>query len=157
MPIGSLTQMGTIRLGKRDEYRIPTIKEFISLADLDDLVYYGWDVYGDNCYDAAIKAGVLEKNLIDSVRYPLQQTEPQPAVFRKEFVKNLDGDNVKPHKNHMDLVDALKEDIRNFKEEHDIDRCVMIWCASTEVFLKPGDVHASLDKFEEGLRNNDVL
>lgn len=155
MPIGSLTQMGTIRLGKRDEYRIPTIKEFISLADLDDLVYYGWDVYGDNCYEAAIKAGVLERDLIDSVRYPLQQTEPQSAVFRKEFVKNLDGDNVKPHKNHMDLVDALKEDIRNFKEEHDIDRCVMIWCASTEAYLTKQDVHKTLSKFEKGLKKND--
>ncbi len=155
LPIGSLTQMGTIRLGKRDEYRIPTIKEFISLADLEDLVYYGWDVYGDNCYDAAIKAGVLERDLIDSVRYPLQQTEPQPAVFRKEFVKNLDGDNVKPHKNHMDLVDALKEDIRNFKEEHDIDRCVMIWCASTEAYLTKQDVHKTLSKFEKGLKKND--
>jgi myo-inositol-1-phosphate synthase len=155
MPIGSLTQMGTIRLGKRDEYRIPTIKEFISLTDLDDLVYYGWDVYRDNCYDAAIKAGVLERQLIDGVRYPLQKAEPQPAVFKKEFVKNLDGDNVKPHKNHMDLVDALKEDIRNFKEEHDIDRCVMIWCASTEAYLTIQDVHKTLSKFEKGLKKND--
>jgi len=155
MPIGSLTQMGTIRLGKRDEHRVPMIKDFISLTDPDDLVFYGWDVYGDNCYDAAIKAGVLERGLIDSVRYPLQQTEPQTAVFRKEFVKNLDGDNVKPQKNHMDLVDALKADIQGFKEEHDIDRCVMIWCASTEAYLTKQDVHMTLSKFEKGLKKND--
>jgi myo-inositol-1-phosphate synthase len=155
MPIGSLTQMGTIRLGKRDEHRVPMIKDFISLTDPDDLVFYGWDVYGDNCYDAAIKAGVLERGLIDSVRYPLQQTEPQAAVFRKEFVKNLDGDNVKPHKNHLDSVAALKEDIQGFKEAHDIDRCVMIWCASTEAYLTKQDVHTTLSKFEKGLKKND--
>ncbi len=131
------------------------IKDFISLTDLDDLVFYGWDVYGDNCYDAAIKAGVLERGLIDSVRYPLQQTEPQTAVFRKEFVKNLDGDNVKPQKNHLDSVAALKEDIQGFKEEHDIDRCVMIWCASTEAYLTIQDVHTTLSKFEKGLKKND--
>jgi len=155
MPIGSLTQMGTIRLGKRDEHRVPMIKDFISLTDLDDLVFYGWDVYGDNCYDAAIKAGVLERGLIDSVRYPLQQTEPQTAVFRKEFVKNLDGDNVKPHKNHLDSVEALKEDIQGFKEKNDIDRCVMIWCASTEAYLTKQDVHTTISKFEKGLKKND--
>ena len=155
MPIGSLTQMGTIRLGKRDEHRVPMIKDFISLTDPDDLVFYGWDVYGDNCYDAAIKAGVLERGLIDSVRYPLQQTEPQTAVFRKEFVKNLDGDNVKPQKNHLDSIAALKEDIQGFKEEHDIDRCVMIWCASTEAYLTKQDVHMTLSKFEKGLKKND--
>jgi myo-inositol-1-phosphate synthase len=131
------------------------IKDFISLTEPDDLVFYGWDVYGDNCYDAAIKAGVLERGLIDSVRYPLQQTEPQTAVFRKEFVKNLDGDNVKPHKNHLDSVEALKEDIQGFKEAHDIDRCVMIWCASTEAYLTKQDVHMTLSKFEKGLKKND--
>ena len=155
LPIGSLTQMGTIRLGKRDEHRVPMIKDFISLTDPEDLVFYGWDVYGDNCYDAAIKAGVLERGLIDSVRYPLQQTEPQTAVFRKEFVKNLDGDNVKPHKNHLDSVAALKEDIQEFKEKNDIDRCVMIWCASTEAYLTKQDVHTTISKFEKGLKKND--
>ena len=116
-PIGSLTQMGTIRLGKRDEHRTPMIKDFISLTEPDDIVFYGWDVYEDNCYDAAIKAGVLERGLIDSVKYPLQQTEPQAAVFRKEFVKNLDGNNIKPHKNHLESVAALKEDIEDLRRK----------------------------------------
>jgi myo-inositol-1-phosphate synthase len=155
MPIGSLTQMGTIRLGKRDEHRIPLIKDFINLADLEDIVFYGWDVYGDNCYDAAVKAGVLERGLIDSVKYPLQQIKPEPAVFRKEFVKNLDGDNIKPRKKHLDLVKALKEDIENFKKEYGVDRCIMIWCASTEAYLTIQDVHTSISKFEKGLEKND--
>jgi myo-inositol-1-phosphate synthase len=155
MPIGSLTQMGTIRLGKRDEHRIPLVKDFIDLADLDDIVFYGWDVYGDSCYDAAVKAGVLEQGLIDSVKYPLQQTKPAPAVFRKEYVKNLDGDNIKPQKKHLDLVKALKEDIEKFKKENGIDRCVMIWCASTEAYLTIQDVHTSISKFEKGLEKND--
>ena len=155
MPIGSLTQMGTIRLGKRDEHRVPMIKDFISLADLEDIVFFGWDVYQDNCYEAAIKAAVLERDLIERVGYPLRQIKPKPAVFRKEFVKNLDGDNIKPQKKYMDLIEALKEDIEGFKKEHDIDRCVMVWCASTETYLKPGDVHSNISKFEKGLKKND--
>ncbi len=155
MPIGSLTQMGTIRLGKRDEYKVPMIKDFIDLADLNELVFFGWDVYKDNCYEAAVKAGVLERDLIEKVRHPLQQIKPRAAVFRKEFVKNLDGDNIKPHKKHIDLIEALKEDIEGFKKEYGIDRCVMVWCASTETYLKPGDVHSSISKFEKGLKKND--
>ncbi len=155
LPIGSLTQMGTIRLGKRDEYRVPLIKDFIPLADLDDVVFFGWDVYEDNCYEAAIKAAVLERDLIEKVGRPLRRIKPKPAVFRKEFVKNLDGDNIKPQKNYLDLIEALKEDIEGFKKEHDIDRCVMVWCASTETYLKPGEVHSSISKFEKGLKKND--
>jgi myo-inositol-1-phosphate synthase len=154
-PFGSLTQMGTIRLGKRDEYRVPMIKDFINLASLRDLMFCGWDVYADNCYDAAIKAGVLERSLIESVKYPLQQLKPLPAVFRKEFVKNLDGTNIKPQKKHLDLVEALKDDIKSFKKINDIDRCIMIWCASTESYLAPQDVHSSIPKFEKGLKKND--
>jgi myo-inositol-1-phosphate synthase len=154
-PFGSLTQMGTIRLGKRDEYRVPMIKDFINLASLRDLMFCGWDVYADNCYDAAIKAGVLERSLIESVKYPLQQLKPLPAVFRKEFVKNLDGTNIKPQKKHLDLVEALKDDIKSFKKINDIDRCIMIWCASTESYLAPQDVHSSIAKFEKGLKKND--
>jgi len=154
-PFGSLTQMGTIRLGKRDEYRAPMIKDFINLASLRDLMFCGWDVYADNCYDAAVRAGVLERSLIESVKYPLQQLKPLPAVFRKEFVKNLDGTNVKPQKKHLDLVGALKDDIQSFKKKNDIDRCIMIWCASTETYLAPRDVHSSIAKFEKGLRKND--
>jgi len=155
MPIGSLTQMGTIRLGKRDEHRVPMIKDFITLPDPDDLVFFGWDVYQDNCYEAAIKAAVLERDLIEKVGRSLRRIKPKPAVFRKEFVKNLDGDNIKPQKKYMDLIEALKEDIEGFKKEHDIDRCVMVWCASTETYLKPGEVHSSISKFEKGLKKND--
>jgi myo-inositol-1-phosphate synthase len=147
--------MGTIRLGKRDEHRVPMIKDFINLASLRDLMFCGWDVYADNCYDAAIKAGVLERSLIESVKYPLQQLKPLPAVFRKEFVKNLDGTNIKPQKKHLDLVEALKDDIKSFKKINDIDRCIMIWCASTESYLAPHDVHSSIAKFERGLKKND--
>jgi myo-inositol-1-phosphate synthase len=156
-PFGSLTQMGTIRLGKRDEYRVPMIKDFINLASIRDLMFCGWDVYEDNCYDAAIKAGVLERSLIESVKYPLQQLKPLPAVFRKEFVKNLDGTNIKRQKKHLDLVEALKDDISNFKKKNDIDRCIMIWCASTESYLAPQDVHSSIAKFEKGLKQNDPM
>jgi myo-inositol-1-phosphate synthase len=155
LPIGSLTQMGTIRLGKRDEYRVPMIKDFITLSDPDDLVFFGWDVYQENCYEAAIKAAVLERDLIEKVGRSLRGIKPKPAVFRKEFVKNLDGDNIKPQKNYLDLIEALKEDIEGFKKDHDIDRCVMLWCASTETYLKPGDVHSSISKFEKGLKKND--
>jgi myo-inositol-1-phosphate synthase len=155
MPIGSLTQMGTIRLGKRDEYRVPMIKDFITLSDPDDLVFFGWDVYEDNCYEAAINAAVLERDLIEKVGSSLRRIKPKPAVFRKEFVKNLDGDNIKPQKKYMDLIEALKEDIEGFKKENDIDRCVMVWCASTETYLKAGEVHSSISKFEKGLKKND--
>jgi myo-inositol-1-phosphate synthase len=154
-PFGSLTQMGTIRLGKRDEHRVPMIKDFINLASLRDLMFCGWDVYEDNCYDGAIKAGVLERSLIESVKYPLQQLKPLPAVFRKEFVKNLDGTNIKKQKKHLELVEALKDDIQGFKKKNDIDRCIMIWCASTESYLAPQEVHSSIAKFEKGLKKND--
>jgi myo-inositol-1-phosphate synthase len=155
MPIGSLSQMGTIRLGKRDEFRVPMIKDFIDLASYNNLIFFGWDVYGDNCYEAALKAAVLERELVEKVKHPLQQIEPTPAVFRKEFVKNLDGDNIKPHQKYLDLIEVLKEDIESFKKAHDIDRCVMIWCASTEAYLKPEEVHSSISKFEKGLKKND--
>ena len=154
-PFGSLTQMGTIRLGKRDEHRVPMIKDFINLASLRDLMFCGWDVYEDNCYDGAIKAGVLERSLIESVKYPLQQLKPLPAVFRKEFVKNLDGTNIKKQKKHLELVEALKDDIKSFKKINDIDRCIMIWCASTETYLAPQNVHSSIAAFEKGLKKND--
>lgn len=155
LPIGSLTQMGTIRLGKRDEDRVPLIKDFITLSDPNDLVFFGWDVFEDNCYEAAIKAAVLEKDLIERVGRSLRRIKPKPAVFRREFVKNLDGDNIKPQNNYLELIEALKEDIEGFKKEHDIDRCVMVWCASTETYLKSGDVHSSISKFEKGLKKND--
>jgi myo-inositol-1-phosphate synthase len=156
LPIGSLTQMGTIRLGKRFEYRIPRIKNFVPLAPLDDLIFSGWDPFPDNCYEAALKARVLKQADLDPVRPFLEALEPWPAVFKQTFVKNLvGGSNLKPQTSHLELVEALRADIESFKRQHGVSRCIMIWCASTEAYLKPGPVHASLGSFEKGLKNND--
>jgi myo-inositol-1-phosphate synthase len=155
LPIGSLTQMGTIRLGKRFEYRIPLIKELVPLAHLDDLVFGGWDVFPDNCRLAASQCKVLNREHLEAVGSFLEGLEPWPAVFDQTFVKNLDGPNVKPQAPHLELVEAIKADIEAFKHQHRVSRCVMIWCGSTEAYLKPGEVHASLSNFEEGLENND--
>ena len=155
LPVGSLTQMGTIRLGKRFEYRIPQIKEFVPLTHLDDLVFGGWDVLGDDCYQAAVQAGVLERQHLEEVHSFLEGLKPWPAVFNQTFVKNLDGPNVKPQASYAELVEAIKADIEAFMGEHTISRCVMIWCGSTEAYLKPGEVHSSLRNFEAGLKNND--
>jgi myo-inositol-1-phosphate synthase len=153
-PIGSLTQMGTVRLGKRFEYRIPLIKEFVPLASIADLVFGGWDVYSEDCYQAARQAEVLNPDHIEPIRPFLEGLKPWPAVFNKAFVRNLDGSNTKTQTSHLDLIEALKEDIERFRKENQVSRCVMIWCASTEVYQEPGDVHASLDSFESGLRDN---
>jgi myo-inositol-1-phosphate synthase len=156
LPIGSLTQMGTIRLGKRFEYRIPHIEDFVPLARLDDLIVGGWDIFPDNCYEAALKAGVLKQEDLEPVRSFLENLEPWPAVFNQTFVKNLvGGSHVKPQASHLELVEAIKADIESFKREHMVSRCIMIWCGSTEAYLKPGAVHASLSSFEKGLKNND--
>ena len=155
LPVGSLTQMGTVRLGKRFEYRIPLIKDFVPLAGLNDLVFAGWDVMGENCYQAAIQAGVLEREHLEKAHSLLDGIKPWSAVFNQEFVRNLDGPNVKPAASHLELVEAIKEDINTFMGEHMISRCVMIWCGSTEAYLKPSEVHDSLSHFEAGLKNND--
>ncbi|HEX5483142.1 MAG TPA: inositol-3-phosphate synthase [Terriglobia bacterium] len=153
-PIGSLTQMGTIRLGKRPDKKAPLIKDFIPLAHLEDLVFAGWDVFPDSSYEAARKAGVLEKPLLDSVKDFLEGVRPMPAVFDQKFVKNLHGRNVKKAKTKMDLAEQVMEDIRKFKNASGASRLVMIWCGSTEAFMKPSDVHQSLSAFEKGLRAN---
>lgn len=155
LPIGSLTQMGTVRLGKRDEYRIPLIKDFVPLAQLDDLVFCGWDVFPENCFEAGMGCSVLERDHLKGVKAFMEGLEPMSAVFNQVFVKNLHGSHVKPQASHVELVDALKADIDTFKREQGVSRCVMIWCGSTEVYLKPKEVHASLSNFEEGLKNND--
>ncbi len=155
LPFGSLTQMGTIRLGKRFEYRIPQIRDFVPLASLGDLVFGGWDVFPDNSFEAALQAKVLRSEHVEPVRSFLEGLQPWPAVFKREFVKNLNGPNVKNQISHLDLIEALKSDIDTFKKKSKVSRCVMIWCASTEVYLKPGEVHSSLARFEEGLRGND--
>lgn len=155
LPIGSLTQMGTIRLGKRTENRTPKIKEFVPLAKLEDLVFAAWDIFPDSAYEAAIKAGVLERQLIESLREQLESLKPMPAVFSQDYVKKLKGDNLKTGKTKMELAEALMEDIANFKQRHGCERLVMIWAASTEVFLEPSDVHQSIEAFERGLYDND--
>ena len=156
LPIGSLTQMGTIRLGKRTEARNPHIKEFVPLADLDKLVFGGWDVYEDNVYEAALEAKVLERGLVEALKPELERIKPMKAVFDKSYVRNLDGTNVKTGATKMELAEQLMEDIRRFKAENNCDRLVMVWCASTEAYTEPSSVHETLETFEEGLRLNDA-
>jgi myo-inositol-1-phosphate synthase len=154
-PIGALTQMGTVRLGKRTDGRSPGIDELVPLAPLDTLVFGGWDIFEDDCYDAARTAGVLERSLLDQVKPELEAIKPWPAVFDRRYVKRLDGPNVKGSKNKRDLAEALIDDIRRFKESQKLDRLVLIWCGSTEVFLRETDVHRSIAAFEKGLASND--
>jgi myo-inositol-1-phosphate synthase len=154
-PIGSLTQMGTVRLGKRTDGRSPLIKDFVPLADLDDLVFGGWDIFEDDCYEAAKTAGVLERPLLDEIKDELSAIKPMSAVFDRHYVKRLDGPNVKKGKNKRDLAEQLIQDIRDFKSRNGLDRVVMVWCGSTEIFLEEGPVHQSLAAFEKGLENSD--
>jgi myo-inositol-1-phosphate synthase len=154
-PIGSLTQMGTVRLGKRTEGRSPFIKDFVPLASLDDVVFGGWDIFEDNSYEAAKTAGVLEPELLDQVRPELEQIRPMSAVFDRRYVKRLDGPNVKKGANKREMADLLRDDMRRFKKDHGLDRLVMIWCGSTEVYLTETPVHASVAAFEKGLEAND--
>ena len=154
-PIGSMTQMGTIRLGKRTENRSPIIKDFVPLFDFDNLVFGGWDINEENLYEIALRNGVLEKTLIDSVRKPLEDYTVMKGVFDKKYVKKLDGDGVINGKNKMDLAKQIMDDIYSFNSENNVTDNVMIWCGSTEIFLEPSDVHSSLKKFEEGLKKND--
>ncbi|RJQ57347.1 MAG: inositol-3-phosphate synthase [Desulfobacteraceae bacterium] len=154
-PIGSLTQMGTIRLGKRFEHRVPRIKDFIPLASLDDLVFGGWDIFPESCYEAALQAGVLKPEDLRMAAPFLQSLKPWSAAFNPFFVKKLSGPNVKKETTHSGLVASIKSDIDRFMEESGASRCVMIWCGSTEAYLKAGKVHASLENFEAGLEKND--
>jgi myo-inositol-1-phosphate synthase len=155
LPIGSLTQMGTIRLGKRSEARAPKINEFVPLAGLDDIVFGGWDIFEEDCYAAARTAGVLEADQLEKVRGELEAIKPMPAVFDQRYVKRLDGPNVKKGKNMRDLADQLVADIRAFKAKHGCDRLVMIWTGSTEVFMTQTPAHASVASFERALEEND--
>jgi len=154
-PIGSLTQLGTIRLGKRTEARCPKIRDFLPLADLNDLVFTGWDIFTDDMYAAASKAGVLERELIDRIQPFLESIKPLPAVFNRNYVRKLDGPNVKEGKNRMHLAEQLRADIREFKRSSGARRFVMIWCGSTEIFLQPREVHQSLKAFVSALESND--
>jgi myo-inositol-1-phosphate synthase len=155
-PIGSLTQMGTIRLGKRTDGRSPMIKDFVPLAGLNDLVFGGWDIFTDSAYEAAANAKVLEKELLLQLKPFMDNIKPMPAVFDQNYVKLLDGPNVKKGKNKLDLAGQLREDIRRFKTENGCERLVMIWCASTETFQTASEVHASVEAFEKGLEASDA-
>ncbi len=155
-PVGSLTQMGTIRLGKRTEHRSPMIKDFVPLATLDGLVFGGWDIFSDNLYQAATIAGVLQQETLDSIRNELENITPMPAVFDKTFVRNLDGNHIKRGNDKWTLANQLRDDIRHFKEQHGLDQAVMIWCGSTEVYINQSEAHLTLERFETGLKENDA-
>ena len=154
IPVGSLTQMGTIRLGKRTENRVPTIKEFVPLAKLDDIVFGGWDVFPDDAYVAASKAGVLDAKDLAKAQKFLKNIKPMKAAFDQNYVKNLQGTHVKKGKTKFDLAEQIRGDIRDFKKKSKADRLVMVWCGSTEVFLKPEDVHRDMDSLLEGMKTN---
>jgi myo-inositol-1-phosphate synthase len=150
-PIGSLTQMGTLRLGKRTERHHELIKDFVPLASIDDLVFAGWDIFEENCYQAALRSGVLERELLESVRPELEALQPMPALFDRRFVKNLDGPNVKSG-SLRERVEALREDIRRVKRENGLDRCVMVWCGSTEIYQQEvAGVHDTLANLEAAI------
>ncbi|MGH9498347.1 MAG: inositol-3-phosphate synthase [Terriglobales bacterium] len=155
-PIGSLTQMGTIRLGKRTDALSPKIKEFVPLAALDDLVFTGWDIFEDDMYTAASKAGVLERDLLDKVKPLLKSIKPQKAVFDHNYVRNLDGPNVKKGKNKMDLAEQVRADMRAFKKSSGATRLITIWCGSTESYIEPSAAHQSVKAFEKALLKNDA-
>jgi myo-inositol-1-phosphate synthase len=154
-PVGSLTQMGNIRLGKRTENRYPKIKDFVPLANLNDIVFGGWDVYSDNVFEAAIKARVLEPMMLHAVRAELEAVKPMKAVFDKSYISNLYGEHVKKAASKMELAKAVMDDIENFKDANDCTRVVMVWCGSTEKYIECSEVHETIESFEEGLNNND--
>ncbi len=154
-PIGSLTQMNTIRLGKRTDERNPLIRDFVDIASLDQLVFGAWDPIPDNAYESATNSGVLTRDHLDPIKDELSAVKPMPAVFDTNYVKRLDGPNVKTATNKKELAEALREDIRRFKEENGCDRLVMVWCGSTEIFLRPGPTHETLEAFEKAMADND--
>jgi myo-inositol-1-phosphate synthase len=153
-PFGSLTQMGTIRLGKRTDKRVPMIKDFVELADLKNLVFGGWDIFEDNVYNAALNAGVLNNDLLDKVKKDIEPITPMKAVFDQNYVKKLQGDHVKKADTKYNYAQMLIEDIQKFKAENNCDRIAMIWCASTEIFMKPDPVHETIESFEKAMKEN---
>jgi len=150
-PIGSLTQMGHIRIGKRTDGTSPAIKDYVSIAKLDDIVFGGWDIFPDNAYQAAVRAGVLDTRLLDQLKPELEAIKPMTAVFEQAYVKKLNGPNVKKGTSKMDLANQVMKDIETFKATNKCDRLVAVWCGSTEVYRKPSEVHSSLAKFEAAL------
>ncbi|HSM05555.1 MAG TPA: inositol-3-phosphate synthase [Longimicrobiales bacterium] len=155
-PVGSLTQMQTIRLGKRTDERAPLIKDFVDIASLDQLVFGAWDPIPDDGYQSALNAGVLDRHEhLDPIKDFLSSVKPMPAAFSTEYVKKLDGPNVKTGANKKELAEAIRQDIRDFKEKNGCDRLVMVWCGSTEIFLRPGPQHESLEAFEAAMAADD--
>ena len=153
-PYGSVTQMGTIRLGKRTDNNTPLIKEFVPLASLDDIVFGGWDIYEDNAYEAAMTAGVLSKEDLGKVRSYLESIQPMKAVFDRNYVKNLDGPNKKSGKTKMDLASQLMDDMTDFKQKNNLDRLVIVWCGSTEVYMEHDPVWDTVETFEKAMKDN---
>src|ERR1700736_3741856 len=156
-PIGSLTQMGTVRLGKRTEGRSPKIKEFVPLAGLNDLVFTGWDLFEDDMYEAASHAGVLDHRLLEQLKPFLSSLNPRPAVFDHNYVRRIDGPNVKKGKTKMDLAERLRDDIRDFKNTRGASRLITMWCGSTESYIAAGEAHQTVKSFEKALRENDEM
>jgi myo-inositol-1-phosphate synthase len=156
-PFGSVTQMGRIRIGKRTNQKDPLVKDFVPLASLDDLVFGGWDIFNENAYQAAVRSGVLDKGLLDKLKKELSAIKPMKGVFDRNYVKRLDGKYIKRAKTKKDLANLLKKDIIAFQKKHKCERVVMVWCGSTESYIKPGKVHQTLALFEKGLAKNDPL
>ena len=153
-PVGSLTQMGTVRLGKRTERKTPKILDFVPLASIDDLVFAAWDLFSDDAYTSAVKGGVLEAGLLDQLKGELENIRPMKAIFDRRYVKRLDGTHVKKGDTKWEMAEQLIEEIQQFEKDKSVSRMVMIWCGSTEIFIRAGEVHQSLAKLEEGLKNN---
>jgi myo-inositol-1-phosphate synthase len=153
-PIGSLTQMGTIRIGERTENDFPLIKDFIGLVDLNDMVFGGWDIRDESCYSSAIEARVLNEKDLNNVKDELDKIRPMRGVFEKKYVVRLNGEFIKKGENKFDLMEQLREDIRQFKIVNQIERVVMIWCGSTEIYLSPGDAHKDIESFEQAMKNS---
>jgi myo-inositol-1-phosphate synthase len=153
-PVGSLTQMGTIRLGKRTDGRSPAIKQFVPLEKLENLVFGGWDIFPDDAYETATKAGVLESRHVEPIRKFLQGVRPMKAAFDQQYVKKLEGKHVKKGKNKFDLAEQIKDDIATFKRKSGASRLVMVWCGSTEIFLTPDPVHKNIESFERAMKEN---
>jgi len=156
-PIGSVTQMSTIRLGKRTDNINPKIKDFVPLADLHDIVFGGWDIYEDNVYEAAIEAKVLEANLLNAVRPELEKIKPMKAVFDASYIKNITGPNVKSAKTKYDLALQVIEDIETFQKQNNCERIVIVWCGSTEKYIEEQEIHQTLEAFEKAMKENHPL
>ena len=155
-PIGSLSQMATIRLGKRTDNRTPLIRDFVPLASLDDIVWGAWDVFPDDAYVAASRAGVLEAGKhIEAVSDALREIRPMRAAFERKYARNLEGDHIMEGVSKREMLNAIREDINRFREDKQVERVVMLWCASTEIFIEPGPAHMSIEALEAAIDDGD--